>query len=134
MKLQPVEFPTAGIFLAGLAHGPKPADETIAQAAAAASRAVTLLSRDNLEVGGVVSKVDPDKCAACLCCVRACPYDVPVITDEGVAQIKEAMCRGCGLCASECPGKAIELQGFSDAQLVEICKSIFVRRIKQIIT
>jgi len=124
MKLRPVEFATAGVFLAGLAHGPKPVDETVSQAAAAASRAITILSRPTLEVGGVVSHVDPEKCAVCLCCVRACPYDVPVITEESTAYIEEALCRGCGLCAAECPGKAIELQHYSDAQLVEICRSI----------
>ena len=89
-----------------------------------ASRAVTVLSRDYLEVGGVISKVEGEDCAACLCCVRACPYDVPNVGEEGYAVINEAECRGCGLCASECPGKAIQLQHFADAQIVEICKSI----------
>jgi heterodisulfide reductase subunit A-like polyferredoxin len=124
MKLRPVEFETPGVFLAGLAHGPKPVDETIAQAAAAASRAATILSRTALEVGGVVSRVEPEKCAACLCCVRACPYDVPRITEDGVALIDEAVCRGCGLCAAECPGKAIELQHFRDDQIVAMCRAI----------
>jgi heterodisulfide reductase subunit A len=54
---------------------------------------------------------------------------VPVITDESTAYIEEALCRGCGLCASECPGKAIELQHFSDDQLVEICRSVEERRL-----
>jgi heterodisulfide reductase subunit A-like polyferredoxin len=124
MKLQPLEFATPGVFLAGLAHGPKPVDETIAQAAGAASRAATILSKQVLEVGGIVSKVDPEKCAVCLCCVRACPYEVPRITEESAAYIEESMCRGCGLCASECPGKAIDLQHFRDDQIVAICRSI----------
>ena len=124
MKLQPVEFATPGVFMAGLAHGPKPVDETIAQAAAAASRAATILSRKALEVGGIISKVESEKCAACLCCVRACPYDVPHINEDSVAHIEEAMCRGCGMCAAECPGKAIELQHFRDDQIVAVCRSI----------
>jgi heterodisulfide reductase subunit A len=83
-----------------------------------------VLSQESLEVGGIVSRVDPELCAACLCCVRACPYDVPMISEEGYAVINEAECRGCGLCASECPGKAIQLQHFADEQVVEICRSI----------
>jgi heterodisulfide reductase subunit A-like polyferredoxin len=62
--------------------------------------------------------VDEEKCAACLTCVRVCPYDVPFINEEGVAQIDSARCQGCGSCASECPGKAIELQHFTDEGMI----------------
>lgn len=117
-KLGPVDFATDGVYMCGLAHGPKPVEETIAQAAAASARALTVLSQEHLMVGGQVSVVDPDKCAACLCCVRACPYNVPVISDEeGAAYINPAECRGCGVCASECPGKAIQLQHFTNDQI-----------------
>ena len=44
MKLRPVDFATDGVFLAGLAHYPKPLDESIAQAKAAAGRALTILA------------------------------------------------------------------------------------------
>jgi len=43
MKLRPVDFATDGIFLAGLCHYPKPIEESIAQAKAAAARAATIL-------------------------------------------------------------------------------------------
>jgi heterodisulfide reductase subunit A len=122
MKLRPVDFASDGMYLCGLAHSPKPLDESIAQAAAAVSRACTLLSHDTIRVGGVVARVDEEKCAACLTCVRVCPYDVPFINEEGVAQIDSARCQGCGSCASECPGKAIELQHFTDKGI--IAKSI----------
>jgi heterodisulfide reductase subunit A-like polyferredoxin len=122
MKLRPVDFTSEGMYLCGLAHSPKPLDESISQAAAAVSRACTLLSHDTIRVGGVVATVDEEKCAACLTCVRVCPYDVPFINEEGVAQIDSARCQGCGSCASECPGKAIELQHFTDEGM--IAKSI----------
>ncbi|RJO65385.1 MAG: FAD-dependent oxidoreductase [Myxococcales bacterium] len=123
-KLGPVDFATDGVFMAGLAHGPKPIEETISQAAAAASRAATILSKDHLSVGGVISVVDPEKCAVCLCCVRACPYGVPRITDQGAAYIEPAECRGCGVCASECPGKAIQLQHFTNDQVSAMLTSM----------
>jgi heterodisulfide reductase subunit A2 len=119
MKLRPVDFTTEGVFLAGLAHYPKPIDETIAQATAAAQRAAILLSKDEMTFSGVISKVDPTKCAVCLTCVRLCPYGAPRINEDHKAEIVPALCQGCGICASVCPGKAIELQHFRDDQVIE---------------
>ena len=79
LKLRPVEFATEGIFLCGLAHSPKLTDENISQARAAASRAATILSKTQLEVGGQVSSVDQEKCISCMTCVRACPYHAPFV-------------------------------------------------------
>lgn len=118
MKLRPVETATPGVFICGLAHWPKLIEESIAQALAVVSRASTILSRDYLEVGGVVARVNPDLCAACLICVRACPYGVPYIDEEGRSVIDPARCRGCGNCVAVCPQKAIELDGFRDEQIL----------------
>jgi len=118
MKLRPVDFASDGLFLCGACHSPKFIDETVAQAQAAAARAVRILSAEVMEISGVVSVVDADKCAACLTCVRTCPYDVPRINEDGVAEIEVAMCHGCGICASECPAKAIQLMHYKDAQVI----------------
>ncbi len=118
-KLRPVDFATEGVFLAGLAHGPKNISETIAQASAAVARAATILAKDKLKMSGVVSEVSfPERCAACLTCVRACPFGVPIIGEDHVAEINAAMCQGCGICAAECPGKAISLGHFTDNQIL----------------
>jgi heterodisulfide reductase subunit A-like polyferredoxin len=124
MKLRPVDFASEGMYLCGMAHSPKLIDESLSQASAAVSRACTVLSRDTIQVGGIVSVVDQEKCAACLSCVRVCPYNVPVINAEGAAEIEMAKCQGCGLCASECPARAITLQHFTDAQIIARCESI----------
>ncbi len=125
MKLRPVDFATDGIYVCGLAHSPKTISESIAQAAAAAARAGTILARDSISVGGVVAVVEEEKCAACLTCVRACPYSVPVINERGKAEIDPIKCHGCGVCAAECPGKAIELQYFRDVQVIAKCDAIY---------
>ena len=125
VKLRPVDFASDGVFLAGMAHYPKFLDETIVQAQAAAARAMTIVSKDVLEVGGVVAQVDTDKCVACLTCVRICPYDVPQIQIDlsgvgeiaGAAYIEPAKCHGCGICVSECPAKAIQLLRYRDVQI-----------------
>ena len=130
MKLRPVDLATEGIYLCGLAHSPKPLDESLSQAAAAVSRACTLLAHDTVSVGGMVARVDGEKCAVCLTCVRVCPYDVPFINEEGVAQIDAAKCQGCGSCAAECPGKAIQLQHCEDKQI--IAKSIALFKVEAV--
>jgi len=117
-KLRPVDFASEGAFLCGAAHYPKSVEEAIIQGKAAAARASRILSQDELLVGGIVSSVDPDKCTACLTCVRICPYDVPIINEEGVANIEAAACQGCGICAAECPAKAIQLLHYRDEQVV----------------
>lgn len=124
IKLRPVDFATEGIFLCGLAHSPKFIDENISQAKAAAARAATILSKDYLQISGVVAVVDEEKCAACLTCVRVCPYDVPSIDLEGIAKIEPAKCHGCGICAGECPAKAIQLQHFKDIQIISECEEL----------
>jgi len=116
-KLRPVDFGSEGLFLAGLAHYPKSLDESIAQARAAVSRTMNIVSKKGILVGGVVATVNSDRCAACLTCVRTCPYHIPRIGEEGYAVIEPAECHGCGICVSECPGKAISLQHFTDEQI-----------------
>ncbi|HOE17653.1 MAG TPA: FAD-dependent oxidoreductase [Syntrophorhabdaceae bacterium] len=127
MKLKPVDFASDGMFLCGLAHSPKNIRETITQAEAAAARAITILSKERMAVGGVVAVVDGEKCAACLTCVRVCPYSVPVINERGEAEIDISKCKGCGICAAECPAKAIDLMHYRDVQIEEKVKALCVK-------
>jgi len=117
LKLRPLDFANEGMYLCGLAHSPKPAQESIAQARGAAARAATILSRSHLSIPGTVAQVNPDACAACLTCVRACPFEIPLIR-EGAAFIEAARCQGCGTCAAACPAKAIELGHYKDEQII----------------
>ncbi|MBA3035385.1 MAG: CoB--CoM heterodisulfide reductase iron-sulfur subunit A family protein, partial [Desulfobacterium sp.] len=116
-KLRPVDFASEGLFLAGIAHYPKSIDESIAQAKAAVSRAMRIVSKNTIAVDSVIASVNPDRCAACLTCVRTCPYNVPRVGEEGYAIIEPSDCHGCGCCVSECPGKAITLKHFTDDQI-----------------
>ncbi len=118
LKLRPLDFTSAGFFLCGLAHGPKFAEETIAQAQGAASRALTLLAQETLWVGGPIARVVTERCAECLTCVRVCPFGVPVIDQASrKAYIDPGLCQGCGICPAECPYKAIQLLHAKDDQL-----------------
>ena len=117
MKLRPLDFGSEGIFLAGLAHAPKSMAESISQAKGAAARAATVISKPLMYRSGVVSEVDQASCAGCLTCVRLCPYNVPVIGEDGVAFIEPASCQGCGVCAAGCPRKAITTRHYRDDQI-----------------
>jgi heterodisulfide reductase subunit A len=117
-KLRPVDFANDGVFLCGMAHYPKPIEESIAQAQAAASRALTVLTKDRAKVGGFVSYIDPDLCSGCLACINVCPYKaITFNSDRKVAEVNQALCKGCGACAATCPSEATVLMGFNNNQL-----------------
>ena len=119
VKLRPVDMPGEGIFLCGTAHGPKLISEAIAQAQAAASRATTFLSKDAIKLSAITAKVDTEFCVKCLSCVRSCPFDVPAFNiKEKVIEINEAICHGCGVCASVCPRETIQLSFYEDDQIM----------------
>jgi heterodisulfide reductase subunit A len=120
-KLGPSEFATDGVFLCGLAHYPKPIDESIAQGQAAASRAVTLLARETIFTSGVIAETAPAMCSQCGVCVSVCPYSAPSFVEDGPwsgrAQINPVLCKGCGLCVASCRSGAIHLKGFDNDQI-----------------
>jgi len=120
-KLGPSEFATDGVFLCGLAHYPKPIDESIAHGMAASSRAVTLLARQTVKTSGNVAMVNPTSCSSCGVCVSICPYSAPSFVTEGrfqgKAQINPVLCKGCGLCVGSCRSGALHLKGFDTNQI-----------------
>ena len=118
VKLRPVDFATEGVFVCGLAHGPKTIGESMAQAGAAASRAALVLSRGSIEAGGTVCVIDSSKCSGCGTCVALCPFKAIEIDEaEGKAVVNEALCKGCGLCASSCRCGAADILGFTDREI-----------------
>ena len=124
MKLRPVDFSTEGIFMCGTAHNPKFIDESISQAQAAASRAMTILAREELRAGGPVSRVMPAKCSGCGLCQHVCPYQAISPGVDGVAIVNEALCKGCGVCVSSCRSGALDLGGVSDQQTWSIIQAL----------
>ncbi len=117
-KLRPVDFAVAGVFMCGLAHGPKFIEESIAQAKAAASRAAMVLAKDVIVGEGIVASVNNDICSGCGICETLCPYKAIVIDREkGVSVVNEALCMGCGTCCAACPSGAVEQRGFTTEEI-----------------
>ncbi|MDD6308238.1 MAG: CoB--CoM heterodisulfide reductase iron-sulfur subunit A family protein [Clostridia bacterium] len=128
-KLRPVESPTAGVFLSGVCQGPKDIPETVAQAGAAAVKAIGLLAKDKLLTNPCTAQCNTLLCNGCSTCENVCPYgaisyDDQEVNDHGkretrrVASVNNALCQGCGACTVACPSGAMDLQGFSNRQLI----------------
>ncbi len=127
MKLRPVDFATDGVFLAGLAHYPKPLDETIGQAEAAASHAAQVLARGYVDAPGMISVVDQFLCRGCGRCVEVCPFHAPELKEiaPGVmkAEVNPALCKGCGACGVACPTGAAAIRHFKDDQVGDMIEA-----------
>ncbi len=124
MKLRPVDFATEGVFMCGLAHCPKSVEESIAQAEAAAARAATILSKEEIELDATISEVVDANCDGCAYCIDPCPYGaLTLIEYMHKGSIKKtvdrdaALCKGCGVCMATCPKKGIYVRGFKLEQL-----------------
>jgi len=124
VKLRPNDFATDGVFVCGLAHAPKPIEESISQAQAAASRAVTVLSALEISVSGTVALVNPNFCSSCGVCVEICPYSAPKFNEKtGKAEVQSTLCKGCGLCVASCRSGAIHLKGFDTGQIMAMIQT-----------
>jgi len=130
VKLRPVDFATEGVFLAGMAHSPKSISESISQAYGAASRALTIISKNTYTAQATVATVDEDLCCGCGICESTCPYGAvervkKVINGKErlVSHVTEGLCKGCGSCTSACPAGAIEQKGFKKTQILSMVEA-----------
>jgi len=124
MKLRPVDFATDGVFMCGLAHCPKSVDESIAQADAAAARAATILSKEEIELDATISEIIDANCDGCAYCIDPCPYNALTLIEymykgsiKKTVQRDAALCKGCGVCMATCPKKGIFVRGFKLEQI-----------------
>ncbi len=132
-KLRPVECATAGIYLAGACQGPKDIPETVSQASAAAAKVMTLFSKDQLEREPIVARVREAGCVGCFACKKVCAYgaveEKEIRDRQGnlikvVAYVNPGVCGGCGTCQATCPSKSVELDGYTDEQIVAMIEAL----------
>jgi len=118
VKLRPIDFATDGVFLCGLAHSPKPMDESIAQGLGAAARAVTLLSQKEMSGSAIVAEINAESCVGCQGCLKVCPYEaIRYLDGKRVCEINDVICKGCGACAATCPSASVQLKRFTSKQI-----------------
>ena len=121
VKLRPMDFATAGVFVCGSAKWPVDITESISQGYAAAARASTIISHDTIEVEGATSFLpDYNKslCTGCEVCIKVCPYNAISKNEEDEIVITQVLCKGCGVCGATCTNHAIIIRHFTDQQIL----------------
>ena len=86
-----------------------------------------MLKRGFAELDPMVAIVDDQTCTWCGKCLETCPYAaIEEVERDGrsaeegakaVAHVIKTACKGCGACVPVCPADAIDLQGYTDAQI-----------------
>jgi len=117
-KLNPLETPTAGIYIAGCCQGPKDIPDTVCQAKGCAGDALSFLNRGWVKTQATAVAVDPKICKGCRLCEKLCPYSALIFNDtEKIMEVEIVKCKGCGTCAAACPSSAISQQQFTSKQI-----------------
>ena len=99
----------------------------MAQASAAAARALSMISKGSVEIESATSVVDEELCSGCKTCIQLCPYNAITFDDEKkIASINEALCKGCGTCAAACPSGAIVSRQFTTEQITAQVEGVLV--------
>jgi heterodisulfide reductase subunit A len=121
LKLRPVETVVDGVFIAGAAQAPKNLAESVASSLAATAQCSAMLLKGYLDRAPLVAKVDTETCVWCEACTLACPYGGTIVKAEHegkeVAEVQAELCKGCGACAAICPSAAIDVAGYTNAQV-----------------
>ena len=126
-KLDPVATMTDGIFVAGCCQGPKDIPDSVAQASAAAARALAMISKGRVEIEAATAAIQEELCAGCKTCNPLCPYNaISFNTEKKVSSINEALCKGCGTCVSACPSGAITGKHFTAEQITAEIEGVVV--------
>jgi heterodisulfide reductase subunit A len=126
-KLDPVATTTDGVFVAGCCQGPKDIPDTVVQAAAAAARVLSVISKGSVEIEAATAFVDDTLCSGCKTCLELCPYKSISFNDEKkIAFINEALCKGCGTCGAACPSGAIVSKHFTTEQILAQIEGVLI--------
>ena len=114
---RPIFTNRTGIFVVGEAKGPQSQAESEEEAMAVALEALNLLGDDVHEATpGRIGK-NVTRCARCLTCYRVCPHRAISHIGDDIPFFSDLACRGCGICAAECPMQAIDLKGATGKEL-----------------
>ena len=124
-KLAPVSTASDGIFIAGACQGPKDIPDSVAQGAAAAANALSLIDRKEVTLEPTIAVIDEESCSGCKICLGLCAYNAITFDETNrISKVNDALCKGCGVCVAACPSGAIEQRNFTDDQLLAEVESV----------
>jgi heterodisulfide reductase subunit A len=127
LKVRPSETTLNGIYLAGAIQSPKDIPSSIVQAESAAAKAISLISKVQVELNPHIIYLDQERCDLCRLCLDSCVYNALKIEDNQLEIIKEN-CSGCGACASMCHSDALYIPGFSKPQISAQIQSLLKQK------
>jgi len=125
--INPLESFVERVFVVGGAKGFKDVQESIESGLAAAVKVYKALKGLNKKYYSVIKE---EKCSRCETCLLCCPHGAITLREkegekEPTVYIDPNLCRGCGLCYSACPSKAINFANLEDSQLVKMAEVAF---------
>jgi heterodisulfide reductase subunit A len=128
VHLYPVGSEKKGIFFVGGCRGDLDPGRILADISSVAMSIGELLFAGKVATDFERVKADPQKCVACLTCIRVCPHGaiqlVRVDSNKDVAQVSDLACNACGVCAAICPAKAITFQCYRDEEILAQIEAI----------
>jgi heterodisulfide reductase subunit A len=130
-KLDPVATMTDGVYIAGVAQGPKDIPASVVQGAAAAARALGKIQQKEVAMEPIRASINQDKCSGCRICNNLCPFNAILFhEDKMVSEVNPALCQGCGTCVAACPAGAITGTGFSNQQILAQLEGLLLLNLK----
>jgi len=125
-KLRPVDSQRDGVFISGCAVSPKDIRETTLESMATASRVATFVGKGEISIPPEVAYIIQDRCNTCEECIEVCPVAAIEKSPNGII-VNPISCVGCGICVPTCPLGAIDLNHYTEAQLMAqirgVCES-----------
>lgn len=122
VHLYPVDSERKGIFFVGECRGDLDIGRVVADISSVVMKVHEVLSAGKVLVDVERVRADPQKCVACLTCIRVCPHGaIQLVRSDNskeVAGISDLACYACGICAAICPAKAIRFKGYGDDEIL----------------
>jgi len=123
-RLNPVGTKIPGIYIAGVAQGPKAVDATVNQGKGAAAEASIPMKSGVYEIEMIRANVNDEICSRCGQCILVCPYQAISMENFSI-KVDTMTCRGCGACAAICKNNAMTLKSYGNKQFELYIDNLF---------